>query len=61
MPLVLGRTGRRATVGQRRALAVHDQGCAFPACTRPTTRTEAHHIVEWSAGGRTDLNNLVSL
>ncbi|WP_425584513.1 HNH endonuclease signature motif containing protein [Tomitella cavernea] len=40
---------------------MHDQGCAFPACTRPTTRTEAHHIVEWSAGGRTDLNNLVSL
>ncbi|QDQ98773.1 HNH endonuclease signature motif containing protein [Tomitella fengzijianii] len=61
VPLVLGRTVRLATAGQRRALAVRDQGCAFPACTRPTAWTEAHHIVEWSAGGPTDLDNLVSL
>ncbi|WP_220471740.1 HNH endonuclease signature motif containing protein [Tomitella gaofuii] len=61
VPLALGRTVRLASAAQRRALAVRDQGCAFPACSRPTAWTEAHHIVAWSAGGRTDLDNLVSL
>src|SRR5699024_6957661 len=61
VPLSLGRTVRLASRAQRRALAVRDQGCAFPACTRPTAWTEAHHIVEWADGGPTDLDNLVSL
>jgi hypothetical protein len=43
-PLDLGRTARLATPAQRRALALHRDGCAFPGCTRPTPWTSVHHI-----------------
>ena len=38
-----------------------DGGCRFPGCTRPTGWTDAHHVVHWRHGGRTDLANLVLL
>jgi hypothetical protein len=56
-----GRTERCATPAQRRALAARDGGCAFPGCDRPPAWCEAHHVVEWIRGGRTDLDNLVLL
>lgn len=60
--LACGRARRFATAAQRRALLVRDGGCAQPACTetRPE-RLHAHHLVSWSAGGRTDVDNLVLL
>jgi hypothetical protein len=70
LPLVLGgtrqildtgRTRRLATGPLRRALTARDQGCAFPDCDRPPRWTDAHHIREWTAGGTTDLDNLVLL
>ncbi|MFD6857211.1 DUF222 domain-containing protein [Rhodococcus sp. NPDC060090] len=61
VPLVHGRMQRTATVAQRRALAVRDGGCAFPACSTPPAWTDAHHVEHWADGGNTDLDNLVLL
>ena len=70
MPVVLGgdgqildtgRTRRLAGGALRRALHVRDGGCAFPGCDRPARWTDAHHIVAWTDGGNTDLDNLVLL
>jgi hypothetical protein len=60
--LACGRTRRFATSAQRRALLMRDGGCARPGCaeTRPE-RLHAHHLVSWSVGGRTDVDNLVLL
>ena len=51
----LGRQQRRFNRAQRRALAARDGGCRAPGCDRPASWTEAHHIIPWSEGGRTDL------
>jgi hypothetical protein len=45
----------------RRALVLRDQGCAFPACDRPASACDSHHIREWLRGGPTQLDNLVLL
>ena len=55
--LDLGYTRRLFTPAQRRALAVRDKGCTFPGCTVPPMWCEAHHVVHWLHGGRTDLSN----
>jgi hypothetical protein len=59
--LDLGRSARTATPAQRKALAVRDDGCAFPGCERPPGWTDAHHIQHWNHLGPTDLENLVLL
>lgn len=56
-----GTTQRCATEKQTLALIARDQGCAFPGCTDPPEWTEKHHVVPWSQGGRTDLDNLCLL
>jgi hypothetical protein len=56
-----GTTQRCATEKQTLALIARDQGCAFPGCTDPPEWTEKHHVIPWSAGGRTDLDNLCLL
>jgi hypothetical protein len=60
-PLDVGRATRTVTPAQRRALRVRDNGCRFPACDRPHSWTDAHHIRHWRNGGGTDLPNLISL
>lgn len=58
-PLFLGRTRRLASPAQLAALHIRDQGrCRFPGCDH-TQHLEAHHIVHWLRGGRTDLQNLM--
>ena len=61
VPLDLGRGHRLVTRGQRLALVARDRGCAYPGCCAPARWTDAHHIVHWQDGGRTDLQNLVLL
>lgn len=57
--LALGRSRRLASRSQRRALRVRDhQTCQFPGCTS-SHHLEAHHVRPWSAGGPTDLDNLI--
>ena len=59
--IALGRETRLFTRRQRVALAARDGGCRFPGCERPPSWAEAHHIIPWSEGGATDLDNAVLL
>ncbi|MGQ0482472.1 MAG: DUF222 domain-containing protein [Pseudonocardia sp.] len=57
-PLYLGRSRRLASPGQLVALRVRDDArCRFPGCEH-TRGLEAHHVIHWLRGGRTDLDNL---
>lgn len=60
-PLFIGRAKRLATSAQRHALTLRDRGCAHPGCDRGPKWTSPHHVVPWSRGGSTDLDNLVLL
>jgi hypothetical protein len=60
-PLEVGRTSRVVQAAQRAALAVRDNGCVFPDCTRPLAWCKAHHLRHWLHGGPTDLANLANL
>ncbi|MEP6844293.1 MAG: DUF222 domain-containing protein, partial [Pseudolysinimonas sp.] len=57
----VGREQRSFTARQRIGIATRDGGCRFLDCDRPPSWTEAHHIVPWSHGGRTDLADGVLL
>ena len=59
--LDVGRSRRTVPPPMRRALVVRDDGCRFPGCDRPSGWCDAHHVVHWSAGGPTALDNLVLL
>jgi hypothetical protein len=61
MPLSVGRATRTIPPHLRTALRLRDQGCRFPGCDRPSGWTDGHHILHWTDGGPTELNNLVSL
>lgn len=54
--LNLGREQRLFSPRQRIALAARDGGCLAPGCDRPPAWCEAHHIDEYSLGGRTDID-----
>ena len=56
-----GTQARLASKRQRLTLAGRDGGCSFPGCDVPPAWTEAHHVVEWSHGGQTGLDNLTLL
>jgi hypothetical protein len=59
--LQVGRATRVVSDAQRRALVHRDGGCGFAECDRPPEWCDAHHVVPWDRGGRTDLDNLVLL
>ncbi len=61
LPLSVGRATRTIPAPIRTALHVRDQGCRFPGCDRPPAWTDGHHIIHWSDGGPTELDNLISL
>jgi hypothetical protein len=59
--LDVGRSQRLVTDRQYRALLIRHRGhCGYPGCTS-THNLEAHHVVHWINGGRTDLDNLLLL
>jgi len=60
-PLDVGREHRTFTPKQRIALAIRDGACRFGDCDTEPAMTEAHHIIPWSEGGRTDLANGILL
>jgi hypothetical protein len=53
----LGRTSREPPAWMLRQVRYRDRGCRFPGCGARAF-TEAHHIVWWRNGGRTDIDNL---
>ncbi len=58
--LGVGRRKRAPNKALVRALFVRDRCCQVPGCGR-TRHLHAHHVVFWSAGGRTDPDNLILL
>jgi hypothetical protein len=60
-PLDVGRTRRLVTPAQRIAVMARDLHCAFPHCDRPDRWCDIHHLIPWSEGGPTSLDNLVML
>lgn len=58
--LDLGRSQRTPNRATRRALVRRDGHCRFPGCTAKRG-LQAHHIVWWTEGGRTDMANLLML
>ena len=61
VPVDLGRSKRTVSDAQYDALIAIWGGCAGEGCDRPPAWTEAHHVIPWQYGGRTDLSNLVPL
>ncbi len=59
--LHLGRTQRLASATQKRALIARDAGCVIPGCVVTADACQAHHVVPWTEGGPTDLDNLALL
>jgi hypothetical protein len=57
----VGRARRVPSPPVRRALEARDGGCRWPQCERPAKWSAAHHLVHWTRGGATDLDNLVLL
>jgi uncharacterized protein DUF222/HNH endonuclease len=56
--LGIGRMSRDPAPWMIRQVRYRDRECRFPGCGARRF-TEAHHIVWWRHGGRTDLDNLV--
>ena len=57
-----GRELRVANRAMRRALVARDgRCCAVPGCDRPVGWCDAHHIIRWTDGGLTKVENLVFL
>ena len=57
-PLFLGRSQRLASADQRIVLHAIDGGCTVPRCDQSAYNCEVHHVIEWSAGGTTDIDRL---
>lgn len=55
--LYLGTPERFFSTAQRKALAVRDGGCVWPSCTAPPSWCQAHHVIEYEHGGKTDIDN----
>ena len=53
--LDLGRAKRLYDTAQRRAMGLRDGGCRAEGCDIPAAWCEAHHLIPWSKGGKTDL------
>ena len=59
-PLNLGRRSRTVSRRLRRHVLTRDGGCTVEGCSS-RYRLEAHHVVPWSRGGRTDALDLITL
>lgn len=58
MPLHLAKPHRFANRWQRLALIAAERGCTRPGCDAPATMCAVHHVIDWSKGGPTAIENL---
>lgn len=56
-PLDIGRATRLWPTPIRRAIETRDQACTMPGCERPPTWCDTHHLIPWTDGGPTSLDN----
>ncbi len=61
LPIDVGRVHRLITPRLRMAMQSRDEGCRFSGCSVPAALTDGHHVRHWYDGGKTNLDNLVSL
>ena len=59
--LDLGRRVRTVPRRMRRAIVLRDEHCQFPGCRAPAAWCDAHHLVHWTRGGETNLDNCALL
>jgi hypothetical protein len=59
--LDLGRRTRTVPDRLRRAIVLRDEHCQFPGCRAPASWCDAHHLVWWTRGGATSLDNCALL
>jgi len=59
--LDLGQLTRCVSAPLRRAVELRDHKCQWPGCDRGASWTEAHHVISWVEGGKTDKDNIVLL
>jgi hypothetical protein len=59
-PIGIGRVSRQVPAWLGREAKHRDLACRFPGCNR-TRWLAAHHLIPWSQGGPTDLDNLVMI
>jgi hypothetical protein len=59
--LDLGRLTPTVSDALRTAVKVRDRHCQHPGCRAPAKWCDVHHIVHWTRGGPTDMDNLVLL
>ena len=59
--LDLGRRTRTVPDRLRRAIVLRDQHCQFPGCRAPASWCDSHHLVLWTRGGETNVENLALL
>ena len=57
----LGHQVRLFTAAQTRRLWLRDRHCTYPGCDMPGQWCDAHHLVHWANGGKTDLSNAALL
>jgi hypothetical protein len=57
----VGRAKRVISGPTRRALHARDGHCVWPGCDRPPSWSDGHHLVHWTHGGTSDLDNIVLL
>ena len=59
--LDLGRRTRTVPDRLRRAIVLRDEHCQFPGCRAPASWCDAHHLLHWTRGGETSLDNCLLL
>jgi len=57
-PIGVSRDRRVVSRALRKALDLRDQHCTHPGCDMPARYCDAHHIIHWADGGKTEIANL---
>src|SRR5699024_5730389 len=60
-PLDYGRERRFHSTGQRKVIQARDKTCRAEGCDIPANWGHVHHLTPWSRGGRTSIDDAVTL